>query len=352
VRDVVVVGCGPAGLMAAWAARQSGARVKVLAAGIGSTLIAPGWLRLIDTDGEVPPALQAWADGHPDHPYALTGFAVLWKAIANLRELCAQAGVPLAGDGQTNFRLPTALGAVRQAALVPESFAAGDVRRPGTMLIAGPAGWRDFSPRLCAGNLCRQGHAARPATFSMPRSGAARFDPTSSDLARWFDDPDVRASVGRQLRPQAAECARVGVPAILGLEHSHDAWLDLQDHLGVPVFEIPTLPPSVPGMRLHRLLKSALAGAGVPIWLDGSWHRRDTRSIWPACEQTIGWSRSTPQARSRSRPSRSPGDFWQGAIHSWRDRRRACAWPPATWPARSRVGRDSTPSAWRTRPQQ
>src|SRR5206468_10679046 len=32
--------------------------------------------------------------------------------------------------------------------------------------------------------------------------------------------------------------------------------------LGRPVFEIPTLPPSVPGMRLFEILRAALRGAG------------------------------------------------------------------------------------------
>jgi glycerol-3-phosphate dehydrogenase subunit B len=39
-------------------------------------------------------------------------------------------------------------------------------------------------------------------------------------------------------------------------------WSDLQDRLGRRVFEIPTLPPSVPGMRLFEILRAALRGAG------------------------------------------------------------------------------------------
>jgi glycerol-3-phosphate dehydrogenase subunit B len=39
-------------------------------------------------------------------------------------------------------------------------------------------------------------------------------------------------------------------------------WAELQERLDTPVFEIPTLPPSVPGMRLSDVLRAALRAAG------------------------------------------------------------------------------------------
>ena len=72
----------------------------------------------------------------------------------------------------------------------------------------------------------------------------------------------------RELKPKLDGATRVGFPAVLGLDHSAEAWRDLSDRLGVPVFEIPTLPPSVPGMRLFNTFKAALTQAGVPILLD------------------------------------------------------------------------------------
>jgi glycerol-3-phosphate dehydrogenase subunit B len=54
----------------------------------------------------------------------------------------------------------------------------------------------------------------------------------------------------------------VGLPAVLGLDQAGIVWQELQDGLGVRVFEIPTLPPSVPGLRVFRALKDALRRAG------------------------------------------------------------------------------------------
>ena len=58
------------------------------------------------------------------------------------------------------------------------------------------------------------------------------------------------------------------MPAVLGLDDYPQAWRHLQDLTGVPVFEIPTLPPSVPGMRLYNIFKNALGRAGVQLLLN------------------------------------------------------------------------------------
>ena len=277
MEEVIVIGAGPAGLLAAWVVRQRGAKVRVLASGIGTTHISPGWIQVLNETTGV--SLESWIAAHPGHPYALAGVDALAGGLAALQGVCARAGLNYVGGKDLtglanlsglarNFHLPTALGAIIEAAVVPESFAAGDLRQPGAMLIAGPAGWRDFFPKLCANNLVRQGFPAQVATFDLPELHTSKFDATPVGLARLFDRADVRERVAAQLKPKLDGATRVGFPAVLGLDHSAEAWRDLSDRLGVPAFEIPTLPPCVPGMRLYNAFKAALTLAGVPILLD------------------------------------------------------------------------------------
>lgn len=290
MNDSLIIGAGPAGLLAALAAHNAkrGDKVRVLATGIGTMHISPGWIGILNTDphpalraplsltgrgaggeGNLSTALEHWIAEHPNHPYALTGLDALRAGVALLCDVCAKAGLKYVGDLSSNFQLPTALGAIKQAAIVPASFAAGDIREPGAMLIAAPRGWRDFYPALCAENLARYGTEARGITFDLPQVHASsEFDMTPVGLARLFDQADVRERVAAQIKPQLDGAARVGLPAILGLEHSAEAWRDLQERLGVPVFEIPTLPPSAPGIRLYNTLKQSLTRAGVQILLD------------------------------------------------------------------------------------
>jgi glycerol-3-phosphate dehydrogenase subunit B len=269
--EVLIIGAGPAGLLAGWIASSQGARVRILAAGIGTTHLSPGWIGILDTgvpEHDLTRALESWIAEHPAHPYALAGLDALQGGISSLREVCAAAGLNYLGDLQANYCLPTALGALAPAALAPESFVAGDSRLPGEMLIAGPAGWRDFYPALCAGNLRRQGLAARSAAFDLPEATTGKFDATPVGLARLFERVEVRARVSAQLKAKLDGAARVGLPAVLGLEGHAEVWRDLQDRLETPVFEIPTLPPSVPGMRLYGVLRRALLRSGACILLD------------------------------------------------------------------------------------
>jgi glycerol-3-phosphate dehydrogenase subunit B len=264
---VLVIGAGPAGLLTAWVARRRGAKVRVLASGIGTTHVSPGWIQVLNAAPGA--SLEGWIVARPQHPYALAGLDALRGGLAALREVGEPTGLRYVGEPGDNLRLPTALGAAVEAAVVPESFAAGDLRQPGAMLIAGPAGWRDFYPKLCADNLARQGFAAQSAAFDLPEMAAAsRFDLTPVGLARLFEQAEVRARVAAQLKPRLDGATRVGLPAVIGLARHAEAWQDLQARLGVPVFEIPTLPPSVPGMRLFNAFKTALTQAGVPILLD------------------------------------------------------------------------------------
>jgi glycerol-3-phosphate dehydrogenase subunit B len=57
----------------------------------------------------------------------------------------------------------------------------------------------------------------------------------------------------------------VGFPAVLGLDEPEMVQNELSDRLGVPVFEIPTLPPSVPGTRLFNRLRRHLLDNGVRL---------------------------------------------------------------------------------------
>lgn len=60
----------------------------------------------------------------------------------------------------------------------------------------------------------------------------------------------------------------MGFPAVLGLNNPVEVVEELREFLGLPVFEIPTLPPSIPGIRIHNILISAIERRGGQI-MDG-----------------------------------------------------------------------------------
>jgi glycerol-3-phosphate dehydrogenase subunit B len=264
--DAVVIGGGTAGLVAAARLAEGGAKVCVLAKGVGSTHLAPGTIDVLgyapDRVEEPARALGDLAAARPDHPYALLGVEVVAEALRWLGERVAGGPLPgyrYVGGIERNHLLPTAVGALRPSALVPETMAAGDAASATPVCVVGARVLRDFHPALCAANLERAGLTTRTVEVAID---VDRADQNAVGLARRFDDPAWRAAFAAQLAPLLGADERVALPAVLGSKDPHGAWSDLQERLGRAVFEIPTLPPSVPGMRLFEVLRAALRGAG------------------------------------------------------------------------------------------
>lgn len=262
--DIIIVGAGLAGMFAGALAARRGARTLVIARGVGGTHLGPGTVDVWGYDharqlvAEPGAALRTLT---PPHPLARAGLPALREALTEFQKICGAAGYLLAGALDRNFFLPTALGAIRPTCLAPESFVAGDVRQPGELTLARLPGFRDFFADLAAANLSAAGYAARVVSLELPNAPARR-DAFATDLARLFDDANYRAEVASRWRDALKSVTRLGLPAILGLENAAAARRDLSDRLGLDLFEIPILPPSVPGMRLFNILRDATREAG------------------------------------------------------------------------------------------
>ncbi len=263
--DAVVIGAGTAGLVAGARLAEGGARVCVLAKGFGSTHLAPG---TVDVLGYAPErvaspgaALVELAASRPDHPYATLGRDVVAESLQWFADRVAAGPLPgyrYVGDLERNHLLPTAVGVLRPSALIPETMAAGDSALLERVCVVGTRTLRDFHAALCAANLSRSGIRARWVEAEIE---ADRADQNALGLARRFDDPTWRAAFAGRLSLKLQADERVGLPAVLGIRDPHGAWSDLQHRLGRAVFEIPTLPPSVPGMRLFEILRATLRRA-------------------------------------------------------------------------------------------
>jgi glycerol-3-phosphate dehydrogenase subunit B len=246
---------------------------------------------LPDREGAIFEPLQAVNDllaQHPDHPYGLLDAGQLASTLADFATLTEALELPYAGSDQPgrNLLLPSPVGAARPAFLAPAAQRAGDLADPSPMLIVGFEGMRDFYPALIAANLAKLGIPARPH-FLPFNTITDRRDINTVQMAHAIEDEAALSRLASGLKRAVKPGERIGLPAILGVEEHGRVFSELEKRVGAPLFEIPTLPPSVPGIRLHTALRHRLLSMGVRVEAGMEamgFHAADGRIRWVETE--------------------------------------------------------------------
>ena len=266
--DLLIIGAGLAGLTAALRAAEAGLRVKVIAKGMGALYWTPGSIDVLGYVGveerSVENPWQRIDELDERHPYRIVGAEATQAALDWFCARVNALGLAYSGGDAGNIHTPSPAGAWRVSYRVPAGQRAGDAadRRP--MVIVGFQGMRDFYPHLIARNLAAQGQSVRAAMLPWSVLSEQR-DRNSVQLAEAVDDPRTQQRLIDALKLVIKPGERIGLPAILGRHHHAQVLAALQQGLNTAVFEIPTLPPSAPGIRLATALRHELERRGVRV---------------------------------------------------------------------------------------
>ena len=256
--DLIVIGTGLAGLTAARTAVETGAKVLITGRGMGALTL---FGNTIDLLGEIPPetemaeGIPRWIAAHPEHPYARTGMEGIENALADFQGLFPPP-YSFAAEGKGNSLLPTGAGTMRPTYLIPVTMAAGAAMTPAGTLIVGLRGFKDFQGDTVSLHL-----KCRGVSLSLPRYGLEGL--TALALARLMDEASFRERLGEAIRRQMAGERFIGLPAILGLRDPAAVLNTLEAVTGARVFEIPMLPPSIPGTRIFHRFREELIAKGA-----------------------------------------------------------------------------------------
>jgi glycerol-3-phosphate dehydrogenase subunit B len=266
--DLLVIGAGLAGLAAALRASELGLKVKVIAKGHGALYWSSGSIDVLGYVDSTQPAVERpWeqiADLGAEHPYRRLGAERVCRAVEWFAGQEGVRSLGYAGNAAHNQLLPTPAGAWRPTYLAPAGQRAGERADLRPLVVVGLQGMRDFYPHLIARNLQLQGQTVRAVQIPWSVVSEQR-DRNTAQLAECLDDPQSQQRLAGALQLVVQPGERVGLPAILG-RHAHPALLALLgEQLGSPVFEIPTLPPNVPGIRLAAALRQQLQQRGVRV---------------------------------------------------------------------------------------
>ncbi|MHB8829973.1 MAG: anaerobic glycerol-3-phosphate dehydrogenase subunit B [Syntrophales bacterium] len=260
--DLIVIGSGLAGLMAARTAVERGARVLVVGRGLGGLTLFGNTIDVLGRlqgETDVAAGVESLVRNCPGHPYARMGWEGIERALQSFQSLFPPP-YDFVGKRRENSLLPTGAGTMRPAFLFPVTMAAGAEMIPAATLIVGFRGFKDFQADTASLHL-----RCRGAVIPFPRYGMGGM--TTSAVARMMEDRSFAERVGEAIQQQMAGERFVGLPAVLGLRESASVMKVLEAATGARVFEISMLPPSLPGTRIFERFREYLLQRGVVFLL-------------------------------------------------------------------------------------
>jgi glycerol-3-phosphate dehydrogenase subunit B len=260
--DLIIIGMGLSGLMAAKTAAEAGQKVLIVGKGMGALCL---FSNTIDVLGQFPKtmkmrdSLSQWITDHPQHPYSKVGLDKIEEALSSFLSLFPPPYSFQAIDNM-NCLLPTGAGTLRPTYLIPMTMVGGVSVDEGHTLIVGFKGFKDFYAHYVADQL-----KCRGITLQLPDPFYQEL--TATALARLMEKKSLRENIGREIKKQLQGETWVGFPALLGMHDPIQVKENLEEIIGAKVFEIPILPPSIPGMRIFKRFKEWLIQKGVTFLL-------------------------------------------------------------------------------------
>lgn len=208
--------------------------------------------------------LERLRQDYPDHPFSRVSNSRIRTAMDLLTGFLDAAGHPYRGHPDKNARLITPVGTIKRTFRVPATMWAGvlalEAKAP--CLIADIHGLRGFSAAQIVGTLKPSWPALKAASIDLPWEN--RLGPKYAEhIARGLHVEGPRRELADAIRPHLGRAKAVGLPAVLGVQETETVRKDFDRMLGVPVFEIPTMPPAISGVRLKEAFDIHMPGLGV-----------------------------------------------------------------------------------------
>ncbi|MBC7004194.1 glycerol-3-phosphate dehydrogenase subunit GlpB [Photobacterium sp. BZF1] len=272
--DSIIIGGGVAGLSCAIRCAEAGLKTAVIAAGQSALHFSSGSVDVLSRlpNGEAVnapfPAFEELKNQCPSHPYSKLGELQCREAINWYQDMMEHCGVYLTAqaDEQNHYRV-TPMGTFRSTWLSQQTVH----QFPHHQLAEGLAeialvtvdGFRDFQPQLAADNLSKlqafAGVKIKTAAVELPDFENMQRNPCefrSIDISRVLRDETKLHAFAKSMIQQVGKADLVVLPAIFGNGDGAATIKLLEGLTGFKICELPTMPPSLLGIRLEEAMKS------------------------------------------------------------------------------------------------
>lgn len=250
--DVVVIGGGMSGLMAAISLVERGRKVALISRGDPVCCLSTGCIDVL-SKGEDP--VSGIGSLPEEHPYRLIGVDAVKASLEIFRKIMEEAGLPYVGDVSVNRKILTPLGTNKITCLVPKTMEFADCDPDEYIHVISFKGLKDFYPSYIVSEHSNSGHSLFDAGVS-----------STSAIAQKFEDREFLGEFIRWLGGLTIPGGKIAIPAVLGTRSAMSIFNEISERLGRDIFEIPTLPPSMPGQRLFSALKNMFLKKGGNLY--------------------------------------------------------------------------------------
>ncbi len=277
--DCIIIGGGVSGLTCGIRCVSAGLSCAVISSGMSVLHFASGSIDLLGRypDRKVVPSpfdyLPEFVKTNPKHPYAKCGIDDIYHALFFFRQEVAKQQLDLHSNGKDNHFHMTTFGTITPTYFSQKSvfneYAEKLFKHNLNITIVNFEGFRDFHAPLIVANLSRHTlfkdrelnmGTIRLSMFKQTRKNPHEF--RSIDISRLFETTECLEEIATQIAEIAGNDRIVGMPAVIGIDNHNSILYRLQEISGVMIYEIPTLPPSILGMRMDKALKSRFAELG------------------------------------------------------------------------------------------
>ena len=267
--DTLIIGGGLAGLTCGIRLQKSGVKCAIVSTGQSALHFSSGSFDLLNelADGtKVDSPLAAVGKVGANHPYAKLGDSFAHYA-REAKQQFLDCGIEVNGDAGHNHLRITPMGTLKPTWLTFSDFEplslANDMAGK-KVLAVNIAGFLDFNTKFVADGFEKYGAECRISSINLPELERLRISPTemrSTNIARVLENEKTLETLIRALAAKISGFDIVALPAVFGLSSAAPV-RKLKESLDIPAWLVPTMPPSVPGIRAQQQLRRSFEELG------------------------------------------------------------------------------------------
>lgn len=269
--DLAIVGSGIAGFAASIFAINRGITTAQIG-NTGAVAYTTGYLDLIGAVEGTPKSiddpwqsLQSLKKSHPNHPLAKIEAADIRFGFEQFTAFLGECGITYNAPTDSNITALTPAGTLKKTLCIPSTMEAGPraYSERKSCVIVDFKGLKGFSAHQVVANLKDKWPELSCQRVTFPDMAHGEIYPEV--IARALEVPKTRERLATILIEAVGDTKVIGLPAVLGMHKPDRVKNELERLTGLTIFEIPTMPPSVPGIRLREMFEQVFPQKGITL---------------------------------------------------------------------------------------